>query len=81
MQKINIILLLFIIMIYSTTASAYIGPGIGAGLIAIIIGFILTILVALFTIIYFPIKKLIKKFKKKKINDMVLLFYILCIFN
>ena len=48
MQKIKIILFLFLILLYPVAANAYIGPGIGAGLIAIIIGFIVTILMMYF---------------------------------
>ena len=61
MKKINLITLLLII---SSPASAYIGPGMGGGLIAAVLGVIGAILLALFGILYYPIKRMLKNRKK-----------------
>ena len=61
MKKINLITLLLII---SSPASAYIGPGMGGGVIAAVLGVVGAILLALFGILYYPIKRMIKNRKK-----------------
>lgn len=61
MKKINLIIILLII---SSPASAYIGPGMGGGLIAAVLGVIGAILLAIFGILYYPIKRMLKNRKK-----------------
>jgi hypothetical protein len=61
MKKINLIIILLII---SSPASAYIGPGMGGGVIAAVLGVVGTILLALFGILYYPIKRMLKNRKK-----------------
>ena len=61
MKKINLITLLLII---SSPASAYIGPGMGGGVIAAVLGVLGAILLALFGILYYPIKRMLKNRKK-----------------
>ena len=61
MNKINLIIALLII---SSPASAYIGPGMGGGIIAGVLGVIGAVLLALFGILYYPIKRALKKRKK-----------------
>jgi hypothetical protein len=61
MKKINLITLLLII---SSPASAYIGPGMGGGVIAAVLGVVGAILLALFGILYYPIKRMLKNRKK-----------------
>ena len=61
MKKINLITLLLII---SSPASAYIGPGMGGGVIAGVLGVIGAFLLALFGILYYPIKRALKNRKK-----------------
>ena len=58
----NLLLFCFI----TTSAFAYLGPGIGAGAIAATLGIIIAIFAALFGLIWFPLKRLIKKKKAKK---------------
>ena len=61
MKKINLIIALLII---SSPASAYIGPGMGGGVIAAVIGVLGAVLLALFGILYYPIKRMLKNRKK-----------------
>ena len=61
MKKINLITLLLII---SSPASAYIGPGMGGGVIAAVLGVVGAVLLALFGILYYPIKRMLKNRKK-----------------
>ena len=61
MKKINLILALLII---SSPASAYIGPGMGGGVIAAVLGVVGAVLLALFGILYYPIKRMLKNRKK-----------------
>ena len=58
----NLLLFCFI----TTSAFAYLGPGIGGGAIAATLGIIIAIFAALFGLIWFPLKRLIKKKKEKK---------------
>ena len=57
---------LVIFCLVTTPSFAYIGPGIGGGVIAATIGIILAILAVLFGLIWFPVKRLLKKRKEKK---------------
>ena len=61
MNKANLIIVLLSI---SSTASAYIGPGMGGGVIAAVLGVIGAVLLALFGILYYPIKRMLKNRKK-----------------
>ena len=61
MKNINLISALLII---SSPASAYIGPGMGGGVIAAVLGVVGAVLLALFGILYYPIKRMLKNRKK-----------------
>ena len=61
MNKANLIIVLLSI---SSTASAYIGPGMGGGVIAGVLGVIGAILLGLFGILYYPIKRMLKNRKQ-----------------
>ena len=61
MNKANLIIVLLSI---SSTASAYIGPGMGGGIIAAVLGVIGAVLLALFGILYYPIKRMLKNRRK-----------------
>jgi hypothetical protein len=61
MKNKNLIIALLII---STPASAYIGPGMGGGVIAAVLGVVGAVLLALFGILYYPIKRMLKNRKK-----------------
>tara|TARA_B100001057_G_scaffold496883_2_gene599546 strand:- start:615 stop:839 length:225 start_codon:yes stop_codon:yes gene_type:complete len=69
MSKITIITLLVLFSL-SSTAYAYIGPGMGGGIILATIGIVIAIFAAIFGIIWFPIKRLIQKRKAKKQNKI-----------
>jgi len=51
--------------ILSSSAEAYIGPGMGGGFGAAILGILAAILIAIFGFIYYPLKKWWAKRKKK----------------
>ena len=61
MKKISLI---FVFLSISSSASAYIGPGMGGGVIAAVLGVVGAILLALFGILYYPIKRALKNRKK-----------------
>ena len=64
MIKISIFSILFFFT--STSAYAYLGPGIGAGVLAATLGVVIAIFAAIFGLIWFPLKKYLKKEKIKK---------------
>ena len=67
MIKISIFSILFFFT--STSAYAYLGPGIGAGVLAATLGVVIAIFAAIFFgLIWFPLKKYLKKEKIKKID-------------
>ena len=57
---------ILILLSLSSSAFAYIGPGMGGGVAVGVLGVIGAIFLALFGILYYPIKRLIKKRQKKK---------------
>ena len=61
MKNINLIIALLII---SSPASAYTGPGMGGGVFAAVLGVVGALLLALFGILYYPIKRMLKNRKK-----------------
>ena len=61
MKKINLIIALLII---SSPAAAYIGPGMSGGVFVAVLGVLGAILLALFGILYYPIKRMLKNRKK-----------------
>jgi TM2 domain-containing membrane protein YozV len=70
MRLSTIISILLLLVSFSKTAEAYLGPGLGGGTIGIIVGLIVSIFLSLFTIVWYPLKKfcsfLFKKNKKKE---------------
>ena len=63
-MRIIICLALFLSSTFSSSAFAYIGPGLGAGTVGVILGVIGSIFLALFAIFWYPLKRLFKKLKK-----------------
>jgi hypothetical protein len=57
-------LLLAVSLLYSSSAEAYIGPGLGAGVVATVIGIVGAVLLAIAGIVYYPIKRLLKNRRK-----------------
>jgi hypothetical protein len=49
------------LILISTEAQAYIGPGLGAGAIGAVLGVIGSIFLLIFAVIYYPIKRMLKK--------------------
>jgi hypothetical protein len=64
----KLLLSCLILLLISSKANAYIGPGLGLGLLGSILGLILSFFVLLFAILWFPLKRLFKK-KDKKIKN------------
>jgi len=62
----RIILMGAVLILCSTTAQGYIGPGMGASLGAVILGIVGALALAFIAIVWYPIKRLIGKSPKKK---------------
>ena len=55
-------LLLFIsVLLYSSNAQAYVGPGLGVGVIGAIIGVVLAVVMAIIGVFWYPLKRMFKK--------------------
>ncbi len=59
-----------IYLVFTSSASAYIGPGMGAGIFAVIFGILAAIFLSLVAIIWYPIKRLLSRIKKNKSNKV-----------
>ena len=59
-MKVKISLLLNGLLI-SSSANAYLGPGMGGGAIAAVLGLLVAILLGFFSILYYPIKRKLMK--------------------
>lgn len=59
-------LLVAALVVCSTPAFAYIGPGAGAGIIATVIGVISAFVLAIVGIVYYPIKRFIRSRKARR---------------
>tara|TARA_Y100000816_G_scaffold285784_1_gene265920 strand:- start:1473 stop:1691 length:219 start_codon:yes stop_codon:yes gene_type:complete len=64
MYKLTLTTLLFFFI--NSWSYAYLGPGVAGGAILATIGVIIAIFASLFGLIWFPIKRLLKKRKEKK---------------
>jgi len=53
----------------SSSAHAYIGPGLGAGTIGVVMGVLATIFLTLIAIVWYPVKRLMKKLRRKKVVE------------
>ena len=65
MKKTNLSII-FLLLLISSPAFAYIGPGMGGGVVAGVLGVIGALLLALFGVLYYPIKRALKN---KKVKD------------
>lgn len=63
-------IVIFLFFFKLSLAHAYLGPGIGGGVIAATLGIIVAIFAALFGLIWFPLKRIFKKKKEKKKNEL-----------
>jgi len=60
----NVIKVSILVLLAATsTAQAYIGPGMGGGAIAVVFGILAAIFMAIFGFIYYPVKRWLKKRK------------------
>lgn len=57
------LIILISLLLASTSAFAYVGPGLGLGVLGAIFGAIAAVLLAIFGIFWYPIKRLLKKKK------------------
>ena len=55
------VLLILPLLIATTPAHAYIGPGAGAGTIAVVLGILASIGMAVFALVWYPLKRLFRK--------------------
>ena len=69
MYKLIILLIITPSALISSSAYAYIGPGMGGGMIAATIGIVLAIFATLLGILYYPIKRFFKNRKQKKLTN------------
>ena len=60
------ICLIIALLIISSPAAAYIGPGMGGGVFVAVLGVVGAIFLALFGILYYPVKRVIKKYYTTK---------------
>ena len=63
-KVISLVLVIWLTLIFTSPANAYLGPGIGAGAVGVVLGILGSIILSLFAIIYYPIKRALKKMKK-----------------
>ena len=56
-----VLVLLFAVLFYSSSAEAYVGPGMGVGALGVIVGIVVSVLMAIVGIFWYPIKRLFKK--------------------
>ncbi|MFT6733275.1 MAG: hypothetical protein ACJAS9_001460 [Polaribacter sp.] len=57
----TIIFLALAVMLYSTNAQAYVGPGLGVGVIGAIVGVVGAILMAIIGVFWYPLKRMFGK--------------------
>ena len=69
MHKLVILLIITSSTLISSSAYAYLGPGMGSGMVAATIGILLAIFAALLGILYYPIKRFFKNRKQKKLTN------------
>lgn len=57
----TIIFIALVVMLYSTNAQAYVGPGLGVGVIGAIVGVVGAILMAIIGVFWYPLKRMFGK--------------------
>lgn len=55
------------LLFYSSSAFAYVGPGLGVGVVASVLGIFVALIMLLIAVIWYPIKKIIRKIRAKKL--------------
>ena len=61
--------ILIILTLLSTSANAYVGPGLGLGALGALLGAIVAVLLAIFGVIWYPMKRMFKKKKSPESKD------------
>jgi len=64
------IIVLLLLTLSASPATAYIGPGAGISVLGSLLGILATIFVAIGVILFWPIKKLMKRRKAKKETEV-----------
>lgn len=62
-------LAVFVFLLFSQPAQAYIGPGAGLTAIGSFLAFVLAVIVAIIGFLWYPIKRMLKKRKSNKDNE------------
>lgn len=65
-----LVLIFIIVFLIPEVSVAYVGPGLGLGPIGVILGLIAAVFMALFAVIWYPIKRLLKKTRNPKNQDV-----------
>jgi hypothetical protein len=58
---------ILVLLVTTSTAQAYIGPGMGGGAIAVVFGILAAIFMAIFGFIYYPVKRWLKRRKTESL--------------
>ena len=66
MNKLLMLQLAALLLIFPKAALAYIGPGLGVGVLAAVLGVFIAILMLLVGLIWYPIKRLIRRLRSKQ---------------
>lgn len=65
MRKVNVLQTCYVVLVISvvltSTASAYIGPGIGAGVVGVVLGIVGSLFLALAGIVWYPLKRILRR--------------------
>ena len=60
---------LIILTLLTTSANAYVGPGLGLGALGALLGAIVAVLLAIFGVVWYPMKRMFKKSKSPEPKD------------
>lgn len=63
------LIILIVLTIASSSAEAYVGPGLGLGVLGALLGGILAFFLAILGVFWYPIKRLLKKKKSPDPNE------------
>jgi hypothetical protein len=63
------LIVLILLTIASSSADAYVGPGLGLGVLGALFGGILAVFLAILGVFWYPIKRLLKKKKSPDPNE------------
>ena len=69
MNKQILYMALAVLVVFSESAYAYIGPGLGAGTVAIILGILVSIVLGILAVFWYPIKRFYRNLKGQKAQE------------